>query len=39
MANHLDVIRLKLTSYFNEFEGYFVVDSIPLEYEVILTFF
>lgn len=31
LANKLDEIRLKLASYFNEFEDYFVVDSMPLE--------
>ena len=31
LANDLDKIRLKLASYFNEFENYFVVDSMPLE--------
>ena len=31
LVNHLDSIRLKLASYFNEFEDYFVVDSMPLE--------
>ncbi len=31
LVNHLDIIRLKLASYFNEFEDYFVVDSMPLE--------
>ena len=31
LVNHLDTIRLKLASYFNEFEDYFVVDSMPLE--------
>lgn len=28
LANELDKIRLKLASHFNEFEDYFVVDSI-----------
>ena len=28
---HMDVIRLKLASYFNDFENYFIVDSMPLE--------
>lgn len=28
---HLDVIRLKLASYFNDYENYFLVDSMPLE--------
>lgn len=28
---HINVIRLKLASFFNDFENYFVVDSIPLE--------
>jgi len=28
---HLDNIRLKLASHFNEFEDYFIVDSMPLE--------
>ena len=31
LVNHLDEIRLKLASHFNEFENYFVVDSMPLE--------
>jgi Transposase DDE domain len=31
LVNHLDNIRLKLASHFNEFEDYFVVDSMPLE--------
>lgn len=31
LADNLDVIRLKLASHFNEFEDYFVVDSMPLE--------
>jgi hypothetical protein len=31
LANHLDSIRLKLASYFNEFEDLFMVDSMPLE--------
>lgn len=31
LANELDKIRLKLASHFNEFEDYFVVDSMPLE--------
>ncbi len=31
LANDLNNIRLKLASYFNEFEDYFVVDSMPLE--------
>jgi len=31
LANDLDKIRLKLASHFNEFENYFVVDSMPLE--------
>jgi hypothetical protein len=29
--NHLDTISLKLASHFNEFEDYFVMDSMPLE--------
>jgi len=28
---HIDEIRLKLASYFNEFEDCFIVDSMPLE--------
>ncbi len=28
LVNHIDAIRLKLVSHFNEFEGYFIVDSI-----------
>jgi len=31
LANELSHIRLKLASEFNEFEDYFVVDSMPLE--------
>ncbi|QMU63258.1 MAG: IS982 family transposase [Flavobacteriaceae bacterium] len=31
LLDHLDSIRLKLASYFNEFENYFIVDSMPLE--------
>jgi hypothetical protein len=31
LAHNLDGIRLKLASHFNEFEDYFVVDSMPLE--------
>lgn len=31
LTGHLDKIRLKLVSHFNEFETYFVVDSMPLE--------
>lgn len=31
LADHLNTIRLKLASQFNEFENYFVVDSMPLE--------
>jgi hypothetical protein len=31
LASSLDAIRLKLASNFNEFEDYFVVDSMPLE--------
>ncbi len=31
LVKHLDKIRLKLASHFNEFEDYFVVDSMPLE--------
>ena len=31
LVNHLDAIRLKLASHFNEFEDYFIVDSMPLE--------
>lgn len=31
LADHLDGIRLKLASYFNEFEDYFIIDSMPLE--------
>ena len=30
-ANDLDKTPLKLASHFNEFENYFVVDSMPLE--------
>ena len=28
---HINIIRLKLASYFNDFENYFVIDSMPLE--------
>jgi len=31
LTSSLDAIRLKLASNFNEFEDYFVVDSMPLE--------
>jgi hypothetical protein len=31
LANHIDIIRLKLAAHFNEFEDYFIVDSMPLE--------
>jgi len=31
LVTDLDRIRLKLASHFNEFENYFVVDSMPLE--------
>ncbi len=31
LANHLEAIRLKLASSFNEFEDYFIIDSMPLE--------
>lgn len=31
LVNHLDSIRLKLASFFNEFEDCFIVDSMPLE--------
>lgn len=31
LTSYLDTIRLKLASYFNEFEDHFVVDSMPLE--------
>ncbi|WP_034044905.1 IS982 family transposase [Wocania ichthyoenteri] len=31
LANHIDAIRLKLATHFNEFEDYFIVDSMPLE--------
>ena len=31
LANHLDDIRIKLASYFNEFEDFFIIDSMPLE--------
>jgi hypothetical protein len=30
LFNHIDVIRLKLASFFNDFENYFVVDRMPL---------
>ena len=31
LFEHMNVIRLKLASFFNDFENYFVVDSMPLE--------
>jgi hypothetical protein len=31
LINHMDIIRLKLASYFNDYEDYFIVDSMPLE--------
>ena len=31
LVNHIDAIRLKLASRFNEFEDCFIVDSMPLE--------
>ncbi len=31
LLNHIDEIRSKLASCFNEFEDYFIVDSMPLE--------
>ena len=31
LFNHIDVIRLNLASFFNDFENYFVADSMPLE--------
>ena len=31
LADHIDKIRLKLASYFNEFEDYYIIDSMPLE--------
>ena len=31
LANALNTIRVKLASTFNEFENYFIVDSMPLE--------
>jgi hypothetical protein len=31
LFNYIDVIRLKLASFFNDFENYFVVDRMPLE--------
>lgn len=31
LSIHMEDIRLKLASYFNEFEDYFIVDSMPLE--------
>jgi len=31
LAPYIDVIRLTLAEYFNEFEDYFIVDSMPLE--------
>ena len=31
LVKHIDKIRLKLAAYFNKFEDYFIVDSMPLE--------
>lgn len=31
LPNQMDTIRLKLASYFNEFEDYFIIDSMSLE--------
>ena len=31
LVNHIDGIRLKLAEHFNEFEDFFIVDSMPLE--------
>ncbi|MBG7612133.1 hypothetical protein IU405_07715 [Polaribacter sp. BAL334] len=31
LSNHMNTIRVKLASYFNEFEDYFILDSMPLE--------
>ena len=31
LSDHLNSIRLKLASFFNEFEDYFIVNSMPLE--------
>lgn len=31
LSDYIDTIRLKLASSFNEFEDYFVIDSMPLE--------
>lgn len=31
LVNHINSVRLKLASRFNEFENYFIVDSMPLE--------
>ncbi len=31
LANHINNIRLKLASFFNEFEDCYIVDSMPLE--------
>lgn len=31
LTHHLDAIRIKLASCFNEFEQYFIIDSMPLE--------
>lgn len=31
LVNHINTIRLKLASCFNEFEDYFIIDSMPLE--------
>ena len=31
LFEHMNSIRLKLASFFNDYENYFVVDSMPLE--------
>jgi hypothetical protein len=31
LVNHINTIRLKLAAHFNEFEDYFIIDSMPLE--------
>lgn len=31
LVNYIDGIRLRLAQYFNEFEDYYIVDSMPLE--------
>jgi hypothetical protein len=30
LVSHLEIIRLKLAFYFNDFEDYFIIDNLPL---------